>query len=239
MLSTPHLPSQDPLDLRLTNTLVCLTDSEWKYLPLWAGGNDDDSGGVFDDEVPLADTGFSTAGPKVHTGVGSSRASSDFEMLGGSTINGSYHTSTVVNDGYSDDLDRRRVYDADSVWGDVMADKDAKSGGSSFAQDTLIDTDDASSWEEIMTPASADEFDEAERPLDKGKGKMVLDDDENLDDVFTTDDGDDSDFDDGEEVEMDDDSNYAHDAYAEMMEITEGGTIVYKGELDDEDFARP
>lgn len=239
MLGTPHSPSQDPLDLRLTNTLVCLTDAEWKYLPLWAGGNDDESGGVFDDEVPLAETGFSTAGPKVHTGVGSSRASSEFELVGDSKSNGSYHTSTVVNDGYSDDLDRRRVYDADSVWGDVMADKHAKSGGSSFVQDTPMDTDDGSSWDEIMTPTSADEFDEPERRLDKGKGKMVLDDDENLDDIFTTDDGDDSDFDDGEEVDMDDDSNYAHDAYAEMMEITDGGTIVYKGDLEDEDFARP
>lgn len=202
MLSTAHSSSQDPLDLRLTNTLVCLTDAEWKYLPLWAGGNDDDSGGVFDDEVPLAETGFSTAGPKVHTGVGSSTASSEFEMLGGSNTSGSYHTSTVVNDGYSDGLDRRRVYDADSVWGDVMAGKNAKSDGASLTQDTPMDTEDGSSWVGVMTPTSEDEFDESKQALDKGKGKMSYDDDENLDDIFTGE-GDDSDFDEGEEVEMD------------------------------------
>ncbi|KAL9121506.1 MAG: hypothetical protein Q9187_001940 [Circinaria calcarea] len=209
ILSNPHSSSQDPLDLRLTNTLVCLTDAEWKYLPLWAGGNDDDSGGVFDDEVPLAEMGFSTAGPKVHTGVGSSAASSEFETLGGSKTSGSYHTSTVVNDGYSDGLDRRRVYDADSMWGDVMADKNIKSDGTSFNQDTPMDTDDGSSWVGIMTPTSADEFDELERASDKGKGKMSFDDDdenldENLDDIFTGEEENDSDFDDGEEVEMDD-----------------------------------
>ncbi|MCJ1283295.1 hypothetical protein MMC26_002623 [Xylographa opegraphella] len=116
MLASPDAGQRDALDLALTNTLVCLTESELKYLPLWAGGNDDGSSGVFNDNVPLAETGFSTAGPDVHTGTASSAAASEFDMLrdgDDSTV----HTSTAVNDGHSDVLDRRRVYDDDSEWG--------------------------------------------------------------------------------------------------------------------------
>lgn len=104
-----------PMDLNLTLTLVSLNDSEWKYLPLYAGGLDDGSGGVFDDEVPLAETGFSTAGPAIHTGVGSSAASSEFEFVRSRDGDSSFNTSTVVNDGFSDALDRGRVHDADDI----------------------------------------------------------------------------------------------------------------------------
>lgn len=56
----------DPHKLVLMNTLVCLADSEFKYLPLWAGGCDDESGGVFNDEVVMPDVSFATAGPSIH-----------------------------------------------------------------------------------------------------------------------------------------------------------------------------
>ncbi|KAI9873583.1 MAG: hypothetical protein M1830_010836 [Pleopsidium flavum] len=127
MLAPPDFSTRsDTLDLALTDTLVCLVGSEWKYLPLWAGGNDDGSGGVFDDSVPLAEPGVSAGvpGPGFHTGL-SSAGSSEYELIGNSQDrSSSFHTSTVVNDGLSDQFDRRRVYDADSVWGDVMAKKD-------------------------------------------------------------------------------------------------------------------
>ncbi|KAL9607184.1 MAG: hypothetical protein Q9167_007878 [Letrouitia subvulpina] len=111
-----HDPERaSPMELNLTLTLVGLKDSEWKYLPLYAGGLDDGSGGVFDDEVPLAETGFSTAGPAIHTGVGSSAASSEFEFVRSRDGGSSYNTSTVVNDGFSDALDKGQVYDADDV----------------------------------------------------------------------------------------------------------------------------
>lgn len=127
MLAPPDFSTRsDALELALTDTLVCLVESEWKYLPLWAGGNDDGSGGVFDDSVPLAEAGVSAGapGPGFHTGL-SSAGSSEYELIGNSQDgSSSFHTSTVVNDGFSDQIDRRRVYDADSVWGDVMAKKD-------------------------------------------------------------------------------------------------------------------
>jgi hypothetical protein len=54
----------------MVDTLVCLGEEEFKFLPLWAGGNDDGTGGVFNDQdVPILESGgFSTAGPMVHTG---------------------------------------------------------------------------------------------------------------------------------------------------------------------------
>ncbi|KAI7969147.1 hypothetical protein EIK77_006052 [Talaromyces pinophilus] len=57
-----------PFDV--VDTLVCLQEDELKFLPLWAGGFDDGTGGVFDDQsVPiLEEGGFSTAGPSVHLG---------------------------------------------------------------------------------------------------------------------------------------------------------------------------
>lgn len=46
-----------------------LTDEEFKYLPLWAGGLDDGTGGVFQEEqVPDADMGPIGPGPAYHTG---------------------------------------------------------------------------------------------------------------------------------------------------------------------------
>jgi hypothetical protein len=39
----------------LFDCLLCLDDNEFKYLPLWAGGNDDGTGGVYDDHVPNLD----------------------------------------------------------------------------------------------------------------------------------------------------------------------------------------
>ena len=135
-------------DLQLTNTLVCLDEEEKKYLPLWAEGLDDGSGGVYNDDLPTAEMGFTAPGPTVHTGVGSSAVSStsEFEMMDRSDAGSiSRNTSTVVNDGTSDNLDRHRVYDADSVVGS------------------------GSEWE-VMT---ADGVEGGYLLLDKGKGKMV------------------------------------------------------------------
>lgn len=84
--------------LSMSDILVSLEDSEFKYLPLWAGGCDDDSGGVYVDQVPIADEGFSHPGPNVHQGSGSSVASSDFEFIRG--VN-SRNTSTIMNKGSS------------------------------------------------------------------------------------------------------------------------------------------
>lgn len=122
ILRRPDAGSREPMDVDITMTLVCLGPAEWKYLPLYAGGLDDGSGGVFNDDVPVAEIGFSTAGPRVHTGTGSSAASSEFDFVGEKEGESTHHTSTVANDGFSDQLDRRRVYDDgnSALWDEVM-----------------------------------------------------------------------------------------------------------------------
>ncbi|KAK1988998.1 hypothetical protein LZ30DRAFT_683519 [Colletotrichum cereale] len=53
---TPHL-------------LLNLHHNELKFLPLWAGGNDDGTGGVFEHSLPPADYGPAGPGPGYRTGV--------------------------------------------------------------------------------------------------------------------------------------------------------------------------
>ncbi|KAL8809817.1 MAG: hypothetical protein Q9223_003758 [Gallowayella weberi] len=128
MLGSPDGSNrEDTMKQVMTPTLVCLDEAEWKYLPLYAGGLDDGSGGVFNDDVPMAETGFSTAGPGVHTGTGSSTASSDFEYVGDRDLESTHHTSTMTNDSFSDQLDHRKVYaggdDEDSLWKHIRNNK--------------------------------------------------------------------------------------------------------------------
>lgn len=56
--------------LNLTrHMLLTLTQNEMKFLPLWAGGNDDGTGGVFEDLLPPAELGPNGPGPAYHTGI--------------------------------------------------------------------------------------------------------------------------------------------------------------------------
>ncbi|MCJ1472389.1 hypothetical protein MMC13_001037 [Lambiella insularis] len=221
-------PEDGTLDLALTDTLVCLQESEMKFLPLWAGGNDDGSSGVFNDDVPIAEGGFVTAGPKVRTGLASSSGSSDFDSLGDDST---LHTSTIVNDGFSDALDRRRVYDDDSVSSAVMATKTLPADDGTAASE--------STWDHVATPAGTDamslaDTDEGGAPkVDKGKGRMVEDmamsgtgdaldnsaamevakpvEEESYDNIFIDDDdaGSDVALSDGDEYEMEEDSDFS------------------------------
>ena len=67
-IAHPH-QAADVADL-LTDSLTCLTENEYKFLPLWAGGNDDGTGGVFTDQgIPNMEAGgFSAPGPGINTG---------------------------------------------------------------------------------------------------------------------------------------------------------------------------
>ncbi|KAK0735781.1 hypothetical protein B0T21DRAFT_402438 [Apiosordaria backusii] len=63
--------------------LLNLEENELKYLPIWADGLDDGSGGVFQEVIPEAEMGPSEPGPGYHTGYTVKDA--DTEM-GGSTV---------------------------------------------------------------------------------------------------------------------------------------------------------
>ena len=91
--------SRHEASFHVTDTLTCLTDSETKYLPLWAGGNDDGSGGVFTDQgIPdLEAGGFYTPGPAMHTESTVPSATSSFNLIASgfeSTVQGASHRAT-------------------------------------------------------------------------------------------------------------------------------------------------
>ena len=193
---------EEPLEVGITNTLVCLADSEWKYLPLWAGGNDDGSGGVFIDQPDTADLGFSSPGPDIHTGTPATSIKSpseldfdNFEIISDhSSATSTLNTSMVNNRGFSDHMRRNRVYAADSA--------DTSSHQSSTFTDDFTMVTDADEEElargqmEIQEQLEAAEVAEAAaeaRRVEKGKDRML---DENYADLFDEmedDDGDDTD----------------------------------------------
>jgi len=96
LLLTPGYEVDGTFDFEIpmneVNTLLCLDENEWKYLPLWAGGLDDGSGGVFNDGVEIPDApdvldgGFRGGAMGIIPGVGSSLggsiAGSEFEDIG-------------------------------------------------------------------------------------------------------------------------------------------------------------
>jgi hypothetical protein len=99
----------------LCDTLLCLTEDEYKFLPLWAGGMDDGSGGVFQEEIPLAEKGPIGPGPSFHTGSTANSMASEFEFDDCSSAFASHtmegvETSLGVEDGFSSHLDRRMAY---------------------------------------------------------------------------------------------------------------------------------
>ncbi len=187
---------REPLDLGIVNTLVCLEDSEWKYLELWAGGNDDGSNGVYNDDLPTAEHGFTTAGPEVHDGttpINSVKAPSEFELVSAGDSASTFNASTATNRGFSDTIRRGHVHAADSTEDSVS---------DSFTMVTpSVDSDDEETFarkeieaQERIEEAEAAATNEARRIANE-KGKMV-EEDESYADLFSgeeEDDGNDTD----------------------------------------------
>jgi len=125
MLSRGEIQNLRPPNCDICDTLLCLGEDEYKYLPLWANGLNDGTGGVFEEAIPPAERGGAMGpGPAYHTGstVNSSRASTEIDFDGRSSVFGSavdsdmsgvggVNTSVGVEDGWSvDHIDRRRVF---------------------------------------------------------------------------------------------------------------------------------
>ena len=199
---------EEPLEIGITNTLVCLLDSEWKYLPLWAGGNDDGSGGVYIDQPDTADLGFSSPGPDIHTGTPATSIKSpseldceNFEIISDhSSATSTLNTSMVNNRGFSDQMRRNRVYAADSA--------DTSSHQSSaFTDDfTMVTEDDEEELarrqvdiQEQLEAAEAEAAAEA-RMVEKGKDRML---DENYADLF-----DEEEYDEGNDTDRAEDGTF-------------------------------
>lgn len=194
------LRSSDQLELGIVNTLVCLEDSEWKYLPLYAGGNDDGSMGVYNDDLPTAEHGFTTAGPEVHDGstpVNSEKAPSEFNLISVGDSASTFNASTATNRGFSDTIRRGHVHAVESA--------DDTTSDSFTVVTPSIDSDDEEAFarkqieaRERIEAAEEAAFNEGRRML-KGKGEM-MDEDESYADLFE-----------GEEEEDDSDTDRAED----------------------------
>lgn len=93
------------LPTNLIDTLMCLNEDEWKYLPLWAGGNDDGTGGVFDEvDVPNLEAGGFKGGKRGigsvrHGGGASSVSESSFDDVGSDAISTVGKASKAATDG--------------------------------------------------------------------------------------------------------------------------------------------
>lgn len=197
----------ESLDLGIVNTLVCLEDSEWKYLPLWAGGNDDGSNGVYNDDLPTAEHGFTTPGPEVHDGstpANSVKAPSEFELVSAGDSASTFNASTATNRGFSDAIRRGHIHAADSV-DDSISD--------SFTMVTpSVDSDDEETFarKQIEAQERIEEAEEAAaieaRWIVRGKEKMV-EEDENYADLFSGEDEEDGNDTDRAEVNHEDEED--------------------------------
>ena len=174
----------DSLQLGIINTLVCLEDTEWKYLPLWAGGNDDGSMGVYNDDLPTAEHGFTTAGPEVHDGLtpaNSIKAPSEYDVISAGGSASTFNASTATNRGFSDTIRRGHIHAVDSTDGSMS---------DSFTMVTpSVDSDDEETFARKQIEAQ-EQIEEAEEAaangahrVVEGKGRMV-DEDESYADLF-------------------------------------------------------
>ena len=193
----------ESLDLGIVNTLVCLEDSEYKYLSLWAGGNDDGSMGVYNDDLPTAEHGFTTAGPEVHDGltpVNSVRAPSEFDVVSAGDSHSTFNTSTATNRGFSDAIRRNRVHAVGSV-------DDSESDSFTIVTPSA-DSDDEETFarRQIEAQERIEEAEEANHRVVKAKLAM-MDEDESYADLYdgVEDDDDDDDGNDTDRAEVNDD----------------------------------
>jgi len=195
-----HLVRPEPHEIGITNTLVCLEDSEWKYLPLWAGGYDDDTGGVFNDQLPTAELAFSTCGPEVHTGItplNSDKAASEFDMVSSDYEIDTINTSMVNNRSFAGAVNRKHVYAADSIDSSSNDDFDMVTAYEDSVEENAREQMQA---QERLEAAEEEAMREAES-IEKVRVQLL---DENYADLFNDDDDDDDD-DDNESTQCGDD----------------------------------
>ncbi|KAK2025469.1 hypothetical protein LX32DRAFT_665932 [Colletotrichum zoysiae] len=172
---TPHL-------------LLNLHHSELKFLPLWAGGNDDGTGGVFEHSLPPANYGPAGPGPAYHTGATipsdasstSGSISSELRHLrleeGGSTVGPG---SIDVQDGISTVFNPARVVADDrSIRTESFTDGESEYGDARYAV--------PANGQSVADVFSAAVLGEATDPSDSGASvNFEEEEDDDTDEVMT------------------------------------------------------
>lgn len=166
----------------VTETLTCLGDNQYRFLPLWAGGNDDGTGGVFSDQdIPDMETGgFSAPGPAVHTGSVASTDDSFSEINpddSRSTVHGASHHAT-----YSHVSDLMSVDSADIA--PVESSEDALNGQFSEVMHIVQESSVAEDWLDLDNQSDGDSTVVMGSPsLSDGFDMEASDSEDNLDDA--------------------------------------------------------
>jgi hypothetical protein len=116
--------------------LLCLDESELNYLPLWADGLDDGSGGVFQESIPEAEMGPSEPGPGYHTGYTVVGAQTDAITIAAAATD--YYPEEADHGGtIGDDID---VFSTIAPPGDADDDRSATVGRSVAPQRSATPT---------------------------------------------------------------------------------------------------
>ncbi|KAL3430266.1 hypothetical protein BDV09DRAFT_178889 [Aspergillus tetrazonus] len=89
------LQARDEMNYVIADTITSLTEQQYQFLPLWADGCDDGTGGVYANQIPLAEVdGFSAPGPSIHTGSAAPSATPSIASFLESTVHGASHQAT-------------------------------------------------------------------------------------------------------------------------------------------------
>lgn len=172
--------------------LLTLNNDELKYLPLWAGGCDDGTGGVFETFVPPTDMGPTGPGPSYHTGLTmpsapASISSSMMEEMAAMKVMGSTTAESVdVHDSISTVYRRDRV-----VPDDVSMASDSFTSGGTEYQAARYEVpaghqDMGQAMEAVVTATDDDDTDTGLSTLNGGESEVPWQDDSDSDDSFTT-----------------------------------------------------
>lgn len=123
-----------PLNLT-QHLLLNLTANELRYLPLWAGGCNDETGGVFEDILPPAAMGPIGPGPSYRTGmtVGSDASSVASSFVGEMSALDMRGTDTLASIGVNDSVST--IYRPD----EVIVDDESIAPSDSFSVDQDYD----------------------------------------------------------------------------------------------------
>ena len=221
VLFPPHLFHGDSqLPVNLVDTLLCLEDEEWKYLPLWAGGCDDGTGGVFDEvDVPNLEAGGFKGGKRgignvnVANGAASSTTeSSSFDDIDSEARSTVGRASKVATDGTrtvvslgtdmeSEDGKGEDMFQAQSeLWEQLRAENGAGREDKGKGR-AVEDGDEDAEIETVVVAAGEDEHEDEDMEMDSDEGEdreQDLDDDDEHEQRF-----DDSDDDDDEDEDLD------------------------------------
>lgn len=156
----------------LLDTLLCLNDDEFKYLPLWAGGFDDgETGAVFEDaDVPLLETGGFAPGAGIHSAASAANSEatdggfSDVASTAAGTVVAASHKATEgTRTATASDYDvvsamdmEVEAEDMDEVWEQVEREGQDKGKSRGVDMESLMEDENADEDEDL----DADDNDE-------------------------------------------------------------------------------